>query len=366
MAGDGSSEKPAGESRAGVKNGREGERPYPRFQGPLDDETVSLDDLVMANAMRSPFVEGDAERRAIGARYYPLLRAAFIAKYKGAQVVTQQGAGIGACLHAGDEGELEIFGLRNTIRYDWSSARRMQAELNELDDNAARWLPPKERRSIRLGIFSLISQLQTSIGRENKRHALEKQDDDPTEHLAVDLDFLRPFVGAAKSRLAEEAERAAQVVYTTGMAEGTGVLGLLCAALGGIFLWQDIPAVNGVGALAGGIGACLSVLQRLTSGRLKLDYRSDRKMLRLFGGVRPFVGAAFGMITFCVIKAGLLPDTIRVPESRGPLIAFVSFFAFFAAFNERFFQDMLRTASSGIGGGSDVDADGESAPRAEG
>jgi len=350
-----------------VEHGEEAAVPYALLQTPYDNRTVSLEDLLRASTMRSPFIEPDRSRRRVGAHYYPLIREVFFANHKSAQVVVQDGAGLAVCLYSKDDeefaDELEILVLRNTIRYEWSSARLLQAELNELDESACRWLRPKECRNIRLGVFSLITQVQTSIGRENKRHALSVTDADPTERLTGDLDFLRPLVAREKLLLEEEAERAAQVVYATGMAAGTAVLGLLAAALGAIFIWRHIPAVNGVGALAGGLGACLSVLQRLTSGRLKLDYRSDRRMLTIFGAVRPFVGAVFGTITYCVIQSGLLPDPVQVPKDKGPLLAFVAFFAFFAAFNERFFQDMLRSASGGVGG-SDQTETGTPVPAA--
>jgi hypothetical protein len=232
-------------------------------------------------------------------------------------------------------------------------ANLLQAELNELDDRAQRWLRRKERRNVRLSIFSLASQIQAAIGRENKRHDLDKQDEPATGLLTKELDGLRPLVAKAEALLEEEAERSAKVVYALGMAWGSVVLGLFCGVLGAVFAWKHVAAVNGVGALAGGVGACLSVLQRLNTKRLELDFRNDRGMLRSFGGLRPIVGAVFGTITYCIIRAGLFPSAITVPKTPGPLLAFVAFFAFFAAFNERFFQDMLRTASGGVSSADD-------------
>jgi hypothetical protein len=192
---------------------------------------------------------------------------------------------------------------------------------------------------------------------------LGQQDEPATDYLAKELNGLRPLVARAASVLEEEAERSAKVVYALGMAWGSVVLGFLCGALGALFVWQHVAAVNGVGALAGGVGACMSVLQRLNSKSLKLDFRNDREMLRSFGGLRPIVGAVFGTITYCIIRAGLFPAASSIPKAPGPLLAYVAFFAFFAAFNERFFQDMLRTVGAGIGstGGDEAGDDATAA-----
>jgi hypothetical protein len=323
--------------------------PDQRFEAPLGAGNVSLTDVVLANAMRSPFIERDKRRRKVGAHYEPLLRAAFLTAHPDAQIALQDGAGLAVCLYGeNDGGDLVILVLRNTIRFDWTAGRRVQTELNEVDEDAARLLPATEQRAIRLGVFSVLSQVQTAVGRENKRHPLDVQEAPATQSLGADLNVLEPQVAGVRVRLEEEGQRAAQITYTKGMAEGAALLGLLCVALAGVFLWQDVRAVNGVGALAGGIGACLSVLERLTRRRLRLDYRSERHFLRLFGGVRPIVGATFGTIAYCVIRADLLPAPIVVPSAQGALLAFVAFFAFFAGFSERFFQDMLR--STGIAG----------------
>lgn len=304
--------------------------------------------------MRSPFLTEDAHDRAIGEHYYPLLRAEFLARYDktendGVQIAVQEGAGVGACLLPGVDGELEHIVLRNTIRYDWTTARVLQAEINELDDEAKRWLPPKESQGLRLTLFGLLTQVHTSISRENRQHKPGGSGADPPIHLAADLRVIAPEIAKARRRLEQDAQRASQGVYADGMAFGAAWLALLCLVIAGFFIWRQVPAVNGIAAIAGGAGAGLSVLQRMTSGSLELDYKSDPRMLKIFGGIRPFVGAIFGMIVFCIIKAGLLPTTLVPPKNTGALLAFVAVFGFLAGFNERFFQDMLQSASQGVG-----------------
>jgi hypothetical protein len=330
--------------------------PDDSFEIPLKDGAVSLEDLVLANVARSPLLTPEQGRRAVGEHYYPLLRAKFLQEHENAQIIVQESAGLGVCLFAGDDGELEHFTLRRTIRYDWTSARLLAAEVNELDEEARRWLPQDEKHGMRLRLFELMTRLDSSIAHENKQHiAGGTVGVPPTQHLATDLDTIRPSIAQTRRDLQQDAQRAAQLVYARGMGRGAGLLGLLCIVLALIFLWQHIPAVYGVGVIAGGGGAILSVFRRMTSGKLTLDYKSDPKMLRLFGGIRPFVGAVFGTITLCIIKAGLLPERLMPPTTTGALLAFVAVFAFGAGFNEQFFQDMLQSATKA--GGESISAD---------
>jgi hypothetical protein len=132
------------------------------------------------------------------------------------------------------------------------------------------------------------------------------------------------------------------------MARGAFWLGLLCAAMGGCFILADIRAINGVGLLAGAVGACASVLQRMGSDTMELNFQAVNKMLLIFGGVRPFLGGVFGLVTFCVLKAGLI-SALSLPGGANAQLAFVTVFAFLAGFNERFFQDMLAGAGKGLG-----------------
>jgi hypothetical protein len=330
--------------------------PYDPFEIPIANGTVSLYDLVQAKTLSSPILTFEPSRLAVGRHYYSLLLAAFQSKHKDAQVVIQNGAGIGAFLPAGNDAELELLVLRSTIRYDWTEPRRLEDDLAPLDDDAKRWLRPAERRSLQLALFSIATQVHTSIGRENKQHPPDEQPGAlPTPHLATELADIGPQIARAREKLYEDAPRAAQVVYAQGMALGAGLLGTLCAIVAAVFYGEGVAAVNGIAFLAGGVGACLSVLQRMTSGSLALDYKVGPNMLKVFGGVRPFVGGAFGMVTFCAIKAGLLSGTLVIPRETSGQLAFFAFFGFIASFNERFFQDMLRTASPGLGSESSTE-----------
>jgi hypothetical protein len=307
----------------------------------LEADAVDFMDVMTAAAMRN--VSDEAER-AMGENDYPILLAQFMTRHEGAQINVQDAAGIGACLHAGDDGELELIAIRRSLRFHWQAARDVQKELNELDDSARRWLRKKERRGFRLRVYDIATQVHTTVGAENHRHDVAKTDQGPTDLLEPELASIRVQVDKARARLREEAERAAQTRYALGMLVGAAILSGLFAIGGLVFSADHIPAIYGIGAIAGGIGACLSVFQRLTRRRLKLDYRTDAAMLLWFGALRPAVGAVVGLVAFAIIKSQLLSGVIVIPTEAGPLLAYVAVIAFLAAFSERFFQDMLRVA----------------------
>ncbi|HEX5308241.1 MAG TPA: hypothetical protein VFW38_04100 [Solirubrobacteraceae bacterium] len=311
----------------------------------FEAKSVRFDDVMSAAAMR---VDADAVQRAIGENDYPILCAQFIEEHPGIQINVQYAAGIGACLHPGDDGILDLVAVRGTIRFHWQMARAVQKELNELDENALRWLRRKERRSLRFRIYDVITQVHTTVAMENKRHEAGQTDDTPTEHLETELVSIRLQVERVRLRLAEEAERAAQTRYALGMGLGAAILAVLCGIGGACFAAADIPAVYGIGVVAGTLGACLSVFQRLTRGNLKLDYRTDPTMLTWFGALRPAVGAIVGMVAFAVVESGLLSNIVVIPTDTSALLAFVAFLAFLSAFSERFFQDMLRIARPAV------------------
>ena len=81
----------------------------------------------------------------------------------------------------------------------------------------------------------------------------------------------------------------------------------------------------------------MSVFQRMTTGTLYLDLRAGRRLLQLFGGIRPLIGAIFGMAVYAVLKGGVLP---AVGAPTAPL-GVLRRIGFLAGFNERFAQDML-------------------------
>ncbi len=286
------------------------------------------------------------------AEYYPQLTAAFNGKHKDTELAVQDDVGLAVALTAGDTNELDILIKRRTIRYDWTAARKLLLEANELAQEAKRWIFDKEEQySLLLVLFGIITQILSTIGNENHLATKERQDGKPpSKQQAKDIAVIAPQIASAGARLHKDAQRAGQLRYASGMALGTIALLVVSGVAAWVFAELHIRAANGVGLLAGGVGACISVLGRMTSDTFHLNYKAGSRMLIWFGGLRPFVGGVFGVVTFCVLKAGLIAP-LSIPGEIGPQLAYVVVFAFAAGFNERFFQDVLAGASQGFSKG---------------
>ncbi len=343
------------------------------FDDAIRNENVTVWQLLRGRWLR--FVK-DSQLRLLGESYSPKLEVAFNEKHKDLPIVVQEGAGLAVSL---EDGNLETYVLRQTIQFDWAGARKHLFELSELAEEAKRWIPSRDKKHKDAGqqgkdgggdgdkgdvnddrqgllelIFGITTEVHAVISSENRRHPIEEDvGAPPTDHFQAELSALDPRVAGARQRFLKDAQRAAQLMYAIGIAYGAAGLGTLCALLGVFFILEHIPAVYGVGLLAGGVGSYASVLQRMSSSTLKLNFQVDKNMLEFFGAVRPFLGGVFGMVTFCVIKAGLI-SFLKLPTNQGMQIAFVTVFAFAAGFNERFFQDVLASAGKGLGGEAPV------------
>jgi hypothetical protein len=293
----------------------------------------------------------DPIERKTGEDFYPLLLDAYRKKHKGVQLIIQEGAGVAVALHVAGEDEdgnkLDWAVLRRTLRFDWSAARTIMIEAHELGEEARRWIAnPSEQRDLLGFLFRIVSQIQATIAREN-RLCQPDQDEStpPTERMETDVEIVGRQLTAARDQFDRDTQRAAQFRYARGIALGSSVMTLLCLVIAGIFAWQHISAINGVGLAAGAVGACVSVLQRMTNGTLDLNAQAGHRMILAFGALRPFVGGIFGLVTFFVIRAELI-SVFVLPKATGSALAYVAVFAFVAGFNERFFQDMLANASN--------------------
>jgi hypothetical protein len=89
---------------------------------------------------------------------------------------------------------------------------------------------------------------------------------------------------------------------------------------------------------AGAIGALMSVMARMNSGRVRVDWEFGKDTLRTLGSLRPFVGGIFGLMTFFALKSGVV--ALDIADAKRSTYFYI-LFAFAAGFSERFAQDML-------------------------
>lgn len=163
------------------------------------------------------------------------------------------------------------------------------------------------------------------------------------------------------------AVRSGQIVYVGGMLLGMLPLALLII-LALVLKFADAHnAPVRIGILcfaAGGVGALMSVMSRMTSGRVHVDWEFGKDTLRTLGALRPFVGGVFGLMTFFALKSGVVAlDIAQGTKST----YFYLLFAFAAGFSERLAQDMLLgpTVQAAAGRGKQARQQAEAAPPPE-
>ena len=137
------------------------------------------------------------------------------------------------------------------------------------------------------------------------------------------------------------AARSGQIVYVGGMLLGMVPVALLIvlALVLRVADSHNLAARQGMLCFAAGaVGALMSVMARMNSGRVRVDWEFGKDTLRTLGSLRPFVGGIFGLMTFFALKSGVVALDIADAERS---TYFYILFAFVAGFSERFAQDML-------------------------
>jgi hypothetical protein len=165
------------------------------------------------------------------------------------------------------------------------------------------------------------------------------------KRVSADLKVARDYTEAA-------IRRRSQLMYLSGMVLGvvvvaiaTGLLMWIVAAPGLITGTETIPTA----LFLGGLGAVISVMQRLTRGRLRTSLDNGLIVCILLGAFRPVIGGVLAVAIILMVLGGLIP--LEVPEESGTRLFFLAGVSFFAGFSERFAQDMFATAR-GVGSSS--------------
>lgn len=201
---------------------------------------------------------------------------------------------------------------------------------------------PSRHDSIVKDIFLVLVELlsladaQAMDGNEQKRCAQK------LPKIAEDLRLVKTEIGRA---LLVQARRQ----YLTGTLFGALALG------GGVVLIKFLVATfshvhidtRGLGTVvAGGIGAVLSVMTRLTGNNLSVDPAAGRRLVLLAGGFRPLIGGIFAFAIYVFVEGGLLPVKVTVVGLQATY--FFLGIAFLAGFSERFAQDAVTRAGGMI------------------
>ncbi|HKU58214.1 MAG TPA: hypothetical protein VJP39_01305, partial [Gaiellaceae bacterium] len=152
--------------------------------------------------------------------------------------------------------------------------------------------------------------------------------------------------------------KAGRIVYVTGMLTGATVIALTCAILAIVLThpahtWNHNVQVLLLCAGAGAVGALVSVLSRMSSGKndkFSVDFEVGRPLLRRLGIYKPLVGSVFGLALYFLLVSGILM-TQAPSEKNG--IYFYTVIAFLAGFSERFTGVMFGNAERLLSGEGD-------------
>jgi hypothetical protein len=155
---------------------------------------------------------------------------------------------------------------------------------------------------------------------------------------------------------ASAGEKAARIVYFWGMIVGVAFAATVGFALAGVLWrtgWFNQPQrlrteTFFVCFIAGGIGAVVSVLMRMSSNKFQVDYEVGRSTIRRLGSFRPFIGAVFGMALYFLFRSGI--SQVSVPSAPPKTVFFFGILAFLAGFNERWTNVLFGKAELTIAG----------------
>jgi hypothetical protein len=137
------------------------------------------------------------------------------------------------------------------------------------------------------------------------------------------------------------AGRSGQIVYLGGALLGVLpflVLAIVAALFGAFDAGQDSVRTGAVCFAAGAVGALVSVMSRMNSNRVSVEWEFGKDTLRTLGSLRPFVGGVFGLMTYFALKSGLVSLDLGDGEKN---FYFYVLFSFAAGFSERLAPDML-------------------------
>lgn len=170
-------------------------------------------------------------------------------------------------------------------------------------------------------LLSLVDARASHAEEAKTKAALAK------EHVAIDR---------ADQYYSEAANGQAQMIYFGGMAAVAIALSVFGA------IWLAFSWATPVSALiAGSLGAVVSVIQRINSGKFVLDFDVGARYAFFLGGLRPLIGGAFAMVISFAFTGGLLHLPVAAGESDIHRRLALLVVGFLAGFSERWAQDTL-------------------------
>ncbi|HEY2220546.1 hypothetical protein [Actinomycetospora sp.] len=207
----------------------------------------------------------------------------------------------------------------------------------------SRWRPVLSGRSEEIVLTQLFSLIASLLRVQDLR-----PDAKPTpgqeSMISVTATAVKEYLPVVQRFASGLARRATLQAYFAGMPFGVIFAGLIIWYLSGpaeLMLGTTPLSLVGTCAAAGGVGAVISVMVRITNNvNLNIDYERGRAIAFLVGGFRPIIGAVFGGIILIFLKSGLIAVTIA-PATLQDITLFYVALGFLAGFSERWAQDTI-------------------------
>lgn len=261
---------------------------------------------------------------AFEARHGRLVRAYWCSHVESAVALTEKKGRLGGLLSP-------VYGFHRESDWATKHAPEVAAELHRCDGLAvrARAVLTGVRQHICLElVVSCAANLLSLVD-------VRARTDDETKTAAA-LDHEHAAISRGESYYRNAANGQAQLVYFGGIATVTIVLGAIAA------VWLSVSWAAPVAALvAGALGAGVSVIQRINSGKFELEYDVGGPYTFFLGGLRPLIGGVFAMAITFAFTGGLLQLPVASTESTDHRHLALLVLAFLAGFSERWAQDAL-------------------------
>jgi hypothetical protein len=223
---------------------------------------------------------------------------------------------------------------------DWK-AKEILFQCLHLHYKALEFLAPQPRKICLRMIFGVITTL---LGTLDHRQLERDSGNIPVRPFGADpgeVETLERELAQAKAYYDASAQRQAQLEYLVGMVM---FLGLAVAGVAAIALFTPLlDEAATVSVLGGAAGAVVSVMNRMTSGSLKVRPEAGKKTIRALGFMRPVIGAVFGAVVYLFLDGGIVQ--VLSPPDGGENIAFYAALGFISGFSERFAQDVIAQAA---------------------
>jgi len=205
-------------------------------------------------------------------------------------------------------------------------------------------LAPYDRRLCQNMIFSVVEEAFRLL-------------DDEDEHAGC-VEALTERMHEAEQFMLRCAARRAQSHYLKGVLLGgvaiAAILGALTAVLQITGEMSSFRSTLLLVAVAGAVGAAISVPMRMTSGSFRMNLPTlNAEMkgtdLHLVGALRPMMGLVLALASYAVVLAGLVPMDKHDGDQLKQTALYVTI-GFLAGFTERFAQDMFVRSGNGLQG----------------